>query len=475
MRNTGNIHVVSIESRKGGIGKTTTALNIARNLLYIKQDEELSSQTGGNYNVIFLDLDITGTAATEFEPKNNNNKEKDFFDEYHIVNNPKGKKNEKLNLVELFEGYMSGKEIPRMAVGDNPEKDIIVLERGKVNIFSSFLERDYKKDKKKPHKYGPAVLFDEMHSAWFMDMLKELVEKCQAAFSEAERKNEAEKNRKLLVIVDNAPGYSGLEPAIEQWTSDLGPECGKTLFISSLDPQDFDACAKAIRGVSELYADKWDASRVLIEIRDSKEKDAAKKRDTAKRIFENLSDSQKEFLQRLVDTAPAQDDKCGYPSPNPIDHPKCKNCGLCFYRQKTGKQTDSFFPENAVNCGKFINIIFNKIPADPGTNMPPTEKTAAWLKKYNFVSFLKETGNAPDKDKLKKHYSFEDMRKKLVSREDGIEKETATGNSNKKERVHLLSTILEGKIDDMAIMYMENMALQYIMNRLEKEPQQDGK
>ena len=49
-----NCLLVSVESRKGGVGKTTAALNLARILLEKK-----------GYAVLFLDVDITGTNATD--------------------------------------------------------------------------------------------------------------------------------------------------------------------------------------------------------------------------------------------------------------------------------------------------------------------------------------------------------------------------------------------------------------------------
>ena len=45
-----NYKIISVESRKGGVGKTTAALNLATVLLE------------NNYAVLFLDVDITGTS-----------------------------------------------------------------------------------------------------------------------------------------------------------------------------------------------------------------------------------------------------------------------------------------------------------------------------------------------------------------------------------------------------------------------------
>ena len=47
-----NFKIISVESRKGGVGKTTAALNLA----------DLVLEKG--YKVLLLDLDITGTSIS---------------------------------------------------------------------------------------------------------------------------------------------------------------------------------------------------------------------------------------------------------------------------------------------------------------------------------------------------------------------------------------------------------------------------
>ena len=84
--------IISIESRKGGVGKTTAALNLSRLLL----DKE--------YTVLLIDLDITGTNII------------DTLDSSYWINNsnPIYYNGKPANLLEIYQNsFMCGKELPR--------------------------------------------------------------------------------------------------------------------------------------------------------------------------------------------------------------------------------------------------------------------------------------------------------------------------------------------------------------------------
>jgi hypothetical protein len=56
----------------------------------------------------------------------------------------------------------------------------------------------------------------------------------------------------------------GIAPAIQDWLTDVGPEVGKFLMVTSLDSQDMQSCAMAISVLHEWYREKWNTSRMFI-------------------------------------------------------------------------------------------------------------------------------------------------------------------------------------------------------------------
>ena len=94
-----------------------------------------------------------------------------------------------------------------------------------------------------------------MHAFWFIEFLQ----KTCADFCDCIRRDDP--SRAVAVIVDNSPGYVGFAPAIQEWLTDVGPERGKFLTISSLDQQDLASCGRALDNLHALYDCKWRASR----------------------------------------------------------------------------------------------------------------------------------------------------------------------------------------------------------------------
>jgi hypothetical protein len=344
MRNEKKLYAISVESRKGGVGKTTIALNLARLLLKSEQ-----------YEVVFLDLDISGTESAKIVPalerkglwKNN----------LYAVNDPYDEK-EKLNLVNTFESYMTGKDIPSVT-WDIAKGSQFNFKSGKINILSSFLRRVTHKERRdlkskkvnNNHKtpvYSPDALFDENHSTWFMTMIQELLSKAMDGLS---RRARSPKRNKLAVVIDNAPGYSGFEPVIEEWLTTIGPECGKILFVSSTDGQDIYSCFQSIRDVHEVYCEKWQTSRAFKELSSQMTYEPAEK----------IYISNERFLNRLAESAPWKNKSyknCAYPAPQKKSHPNCTNCGLCFFLDMNEDHGAIYMNDAA----KYIAIIINKTP-----------------------------------------------------------------------------------------------------------------
>ena len=90
--------IVSVESRKGGVGKTTAALNLAR-LFQQRQ-----------YAVLFLDVDITGTNAADAL-------DSPFWkDITHVVRHTDKDDHPPANLLHLFQAkFMAGQGIAKFS------------------------------------------------------------------------------------------------------------------------------------------------------------------------------------------------------------------------------------------------------------------------------------------------------------------------------------------------------------------------
>lgn len=229
--------IVSVESRKGGVGKTTAALCLGKSLLE------------NGYAVFLIDTDITGTNIADC-------KDSPFWhNSLNILKVSKGKDGVRANLLSLFEDdFMNGNKLPSFRV--DRKKNGFYADPNRINIIGSQI---YAPDGKPTTICKPAVLFDQLHGYWFVDFLKELIEDFAAATSD----------KPVAVVLDNSPGYVGIAPAIQDWLTDLGPEIGKFLMVTSLDSQDMLSCAMAISVLHEQYKEKWNTSRMFLKAKDS--------------------------------------------------------------------------------------------------------------------------------------------------------------------------------------------------------------
>ncbi len=240
--------IVSVESRKGGVGKTTAALCLSQLL------------RSRNYAVLFLDLDITGTNAADIA--------KSPFWESQVSIVKCGRDDDSpskpCNLLQIFDQcYMMGKQIPRFKLQSDSSRNSIQIYSDKINIIGSQIyntEIDRSKDNLMDDDLcimKPSVLFDELHSYWLLDFVKQLIED----FVDSSSK----KALKVAIVIDNSPGFVGIAPTIHEWLTDLGPKRGKFLFVSSLDLQDLHSCNYAINYVHKLFTSKWNTHRQYIE------------------------------------------------------------------------------------------------------------------------------------------------------------------------------------------------------------------
>jgi hypothetical protein len=274
-----NFLIISVESRKGGVGKTTAALNLAR---ILKERRK--------HAVLLLDVDITGTNATDCI-------DSAFWkDSCHAISTGAKREVRVANLLSIFQQqFMPGLNGPRFSKvgqgGDAPGSDSLIYAPDMINVFGSQIYDLKDSSVEAGDKYicKPSILFDELHAFWFIEFLQKTCE----AFLDAIR--EEEPQRPVAVIIDNSPGYVGIAPAVQEWLTDLGPDRGKFLTVASLDKQDFLSCANAIHYIHELYARKWRTSRKFTNAMDQTH--------SSKKHIE-LAREDESFFVRLVETQP---------------------------------------------------------------------------------------------------------------------------------------------------------------------------
>lgn len=204
--------IISVESRKGGVGKTT----VARLLAEIVTAPYVDSRNV-NVRAVVIDLDILGTDSADFI--------KTIPGDYIQIADR--------CLLECFNGKTFSNKI-----GLKKWK----IDEKRIFYIPSLLSSYSKKERR--IKYIPQLLFDELHSQWFMDLLKELFQQFVSDYNE---------DYELVFILDNPPGYSEFVPVLEDYLVEIGPEIGKTIFVCSLDKQDLKASAAGMRLLYKKY------------------------------------------------------------------------------------------------------------------------------------------------------------------------------------------------------------------------------
>lgn len=219
MRKQDDHIVISVESRKGGVGKTTIVLNLAKLLMH-------------RYHVLVLDVDVTGTSINAIQ---------DTSVWQKSVSLLKDEMGKCINLLQLFKDqYLLGQYNLRFS-NQNNEAGISVYS-DMVNVMGSELY-----DAEGSMLYDPSIVFDEIHDFWLIDMIRMIAQSFSGAFSD---------KKKSIIILDNSPGYVGLGKSIHDMLTDMGPARGKFLSVSSLDMQDINSCLKAIKNIHTITQSK---------------------------------------------------------------------------------------------------------------------------------------------------------------------------------------------------------------------------
>lgn len=213
MSSIDSIQFISVESRKGGVGKTTVSLALAQTLL------------SKGYQVLILDLDLTGTRIG------------DSFTRQHSFINMVQFKGEPLNLVDLYKNYyLKGHRLPEL--GD------LNLDKTRCNYISSdiYCGKDYQPIQ------DPRVLMDTLHAYW----MRKLVLQLAGSYSSFVKQDGGHG----FFIIDNAPGFSSLETMVHEMLTTIGPEQGKFLLVSSADDQDWKAICQSSSLIRHMLEDK---------------------------------------------------------------------------------------------------------------------------------------------------------------------------------------------------------------------------
>lgn len=200
------IKFYSIESRKGGVGKTTIALNLAKALL-------------NRGPVLLLDCDITGTSISE--PASNS------VYWQNVTNVIMDEKETPKNLLKYYlSHYIRG----RADVNEfMPQKALLA---SKINIIGSEIYGEMSKA-----IVDTRLLMDEIHSFWLMEFIDAIIQTFDKRFES--------NDSPLHVIIDNSPGYVGFCQALHEYMFQLGPLKAKFVMVSSVDAQDLQSCIAA--------------------------------------------------------------------------------------------------------------------------------------------------------------------------------------------------------------------------------------
>ena len=248
--------IYSIESRKGGVGKTTIALNLAKVLL----DEG---------PVLLLVCDITGTSLSE--PTSNS------LQWTRSCNVVKGEDGTNLNLLSYFvDKFTNG------VVDIDKLVNKVILDRDRINVIGSDIYND-----DYTTVVDPRLLMDELHSYWLKELIEQIVCSFEKSYSEDI----------VHVIIDNSPGYVGLCQTLHNYMYRLGPEKAKFILVSSVDAQDLQACLSASNEIYQSIENRIRVARYYESLNDkgpidSNIEELMDKDGSLRRFFFKLSDEE---------------------------------------------------------------------------------------------------------------------------------------------------------------------------------------
>lgn len=219
-----NYKLISVESRKGGVGKTTAALNLG---FLLK----------AHYHVLLLDIDITGTSIRAIQES------RFWMNDTCLLTDNEGNA---VNLLQYYtNSYLKGK--PLFEFSRNQEPGKVKVTEDIINVLASELYGD-----DASLLYDPSLLLDNLHIYWLTKLITSICEGFAGCFND---------NVPSVIILDNSPGFVGLGKAVHDILTDVGPEDAKFLTVSSLDIQDLESSLKSVYVLHQEYVDKLNGSR----------------------------------------------------------------------------------------------------------------------------------------------------------------------------------------------------------------------
>lgn len=219
-----NYKLISVESRKGGVGKTTAALNLG----YLLKEK---------YHVLLLDIDITGTSIRAVQES------RFWMRDTRLLTSLEGSP---INLLQYFtDTYLKGKNLFKFTCSLEPGK--IQIEDGTINVIASEL---YGEDASL--LYDPSLLLDNLHVYWLTKFITSICDGFKSCFND---------EKQCVIILDNSPGFVGIGKAVHALMTDMGPNDAKFLTVSSLDIQDLESSLKSVYVLNQEYENKLKGSR----------------------------------------------------------------------------------------------------------------------------------------------------------------------------------------------------------------------
>lgn len=216
--------LISVESRKGGVGKTTAALNLGY-LLKL------------HYHVLLLDIDITGTSIRAIQES------RFWMNDTHLLTDYEGNA---VNLLQYYtNSYLKGK--PLFDFSRNKEQGKVQVVEDDINVLASELYGD-----DASLLYDPSLLLDNLHVYWLTKLITSICEGFASCFDD---------DKNSVIILDNSPGFVGIGKAVHDILTDIGPVDAKFLTVSSLDIQDLESSLKSVYVLHQEYIDKLNGSR----------------------------------------------------------------------------------------------------------------------------------------------------------------------------------------------------------------------
>lgn len=311
-----NYKIYSIESRKGGVGKTTIALTLAKLLL----------QKGP---VLYLDCDITGTSAAL--PAMHSAFWKNVT---NVIMSEDGKPQ---NLLEIFlSTYMKGlggieELIPTHKINAN-----------KVNVIGSSIYEG-----SSSIVSDTRLLMDEMHSFW----LVEYVVGISNLFDEMYPHNE------VSIIIDNSPGYVGFNKALHNVMAKMGTDRAKYLMVSSFDEQDLKSCISASNGIRSMVENRIKVAEYYMHLFNNGQIDAV-----VEELMQKDFELKRFFLEQIENRYPLHDENNNNPK---------KYLSLVLNKVPEEIRTDGFdYMFNKVLTAEEVSFLYEIANGDEKDNLP---------------------------------------------------------------------------------------------------------